>query len=117
VEVEFEWSRGALARGLAHYNNASYFEAHEEWEDLWRQAAGLEKTLLQALIQLSVAFCHRQRGNPAGFRSMLGKSIERFKLCPDALAGLEVSRIRAEAEEWFAANSSGSLPASPPRIL
>jgi hypothetical protein len=30
--MEFDWTQGALAEGLRHYNAAEYFTAHQAWE-------------------------------------------------------------------------------------
>ena len=117
--MDFDWSTGALARGLACYLRGEYFEAHEHWEDLWRQAEGLEKTLLQALIQITVALCHFQRGNCTGAVSLFQKSLQRLERCPDELAGLDVVRLRAAVR---CSSSSAtrlqklcSEPTAPPR--
>ena len=114
--MEFDWNAGELAAGLKCYKQQKYFEAHEHWETLWRQAEGVEKTLLQALIQLSVAFCHRQRGNHRGAVSMLKKSLDRIALCPDSCGDINVARLRAEALAWlefFARGEMGNPPAVP----
>ena len=40
-------------RGQALFNDESFFEAHEEWEKLWKMDLGVEKTWLQGLIQVA----------------------------------------------------------------
>lgn len=43
-------------RGLDLFNHGYYWEAHEEWEGLWRQAHDpLDRALLQGLIRLAAA--------------------------------------------------------------
>ena len=63
-----------LERGLIAARSGDYFEAHEHWEDAWRQMTGPEKTFWQAMIQLVVAMVHLQRGNKHGFHSMCQKA-------------------------------------------
>lgn len=112
----FDWSTGALAEGLGCYNNGAYFDAHEHWEELWRAATGTDKILLQALIQLSVALCHQQRGNRKGTLSMLGKSLALMERCPDNYGGIELARLRAEAESWLEAIRLDHAMPPAPRI-
>jgi uncharacterized protein len=98
--LALDWTRGALAEGLAYYARADFFEAHEQWESVWRKANGTEKTLLHGLIQLAVALCHHQRGNRKGTASLLEKSLRHLALCPDAYAGIDVARLCVELRAW-----------------
>ena len=83
--------RDLLGEGVKFFNAGSYFEAHEVWEDLWRETAGPVRRFYQGLIQAAVAMHHLERGNLAGARSQLSKSLAN-------LAGSEKqpARIRAE---------------------
>ncbi len=38
------------------FNDEKYFEAHEEWEKLWKMEMGLDRTWLQGLIQVAGHF-------------------------------------------------------------
>ena len=63
--------------GLIFFNAGQYFEAHEVWEDVWRSTAkGPLRNFYQGLIQAAVGLHHLHRGNTAGARSQLTKSIE-----------------------------------------
>lgn len=99
--MEFDWKTGALAEGIACYGRAEFFEAHEHWEECWRQAAGADRLLLQGLIQLAVAMCHFQRGNRVGTASLLHKSLARLDGLPDALGGVNVVRLREDVRAWI----------------
>ena len=57
--------------GIAHFNRKEFYDAHEVWEDVWRDSSGAEKKFLQGLIQVAVAFHHRSTGNLVGARSLL----------------------------------------------
>ena len=54
--MEFDWNGGELAAGLKCYKQQKYFEAHEHWETLWRQAEGVEKTLFRTDRQTVALF-------------------------------------------------------------
>ena len=53
-----------LARGLAALCEGRFFEAHEEWEQVWRRTSGTERRRLQGLIQLAAAGVHLRKGRP-----------------------------------------------------
>lgn len=70
-------------RACEHFNQGEYFEAHEEWEELWNEAYGARHAFLQCLIQVAVALHHGRNGNWNGAR----------KLCASALSYLEKGRV------------------------
>ena len=37
--------------GIRHFNAREFYDAHEVWEDVWRESHGMEKRFLQGLIQ------------------------------------------------------------------
>jgi hypothetical protein len=39
--------------GVDLFNEEKYFEAHEEWEKLWKMEMGVDRTWLQGLIQVA----------------------------------------------------------------
>ena len=47
-----------LLRGADLFNRQQFFEAHEVWEDAWRESAGEERRYFQGLIQCAVALEH-----------------------------------------------------------
>ncbi|MCM3875063.1 MAG: DUF309 domain-containing protein, partial [Thermoanaerobaculia bacterium] len=53
-----------FAKGLEEFRAGRFFEAHEEWELLWKDSTGDDKVFLQGLIQLAAACVHVGRGNP-----------------------------------------------------
>jgi hypothetical protein len=113
--LAFEGDSGAWVEGLACYARAEFFEAHEQWEKLWRQSEGQEKILLLGLIQLAVALCHHQRGNRAGARSLFAKSIHNLERCSEEYAGIAVARLRREACGWLT-YLDAEVPGTPPSL-
>jgi tRNA (Thr-GGU) A37 N-methylase len=61
--TEFDWTQAALAEGLRCYDQGEYFTAYEAWETVWLEAYEPDRTFLQGLIQVTVAFHHLQRDN------------------------------------------------------
>jgi predicted metal-dependent hydrolase len=77
--MTFDWTHGPLADGLRDYNAAEYFAAHEAWESVWLNAPQPEKTFLQALIQITVAFHHLTRNNPLGATRLLTAALRKLE--------------------------------------
>jgi predicted metal-dependent hydrolase len=55
-----------LLAGAELFNRGEFFDAHEVWEDLWRDSAPPDRRFYQALIQAAVALHHFARGNLTG---------------------------------------------------
>jgi len=93
--MSLDWSSGGLAEGLACYRNEEFFLAHEHWEGIWLRCAEPEKTFLQALIQITAAFHHMQRGNPLGTASLLRAALRRLNPYPAEYGGVAVESLRS----------------------
>jgi len=112
ADLAIDWTNRAMLQGLQCYHSEQFFEAHEHWEDLWRPAVGEDRLLLQALIQLTVAYCHRQRGNDRGYRSLLSKSLARLAVLPGNSNGAEIATLLAELQARFDASADSILAQS-----
>jgi uncharacterized protein len=91
--MNFDWSQGALADGLRHYNAAEYFAAHEAWESVWLTASQPEKTFLQGLIQVTVAFHHLQRNNSLGATRLLQAALRKLEPHSPHFGGISVALL------------------------
>jgi len=114
----FDWSTGPLAEGLHCYRTRQFFEAHEHWEAVWLTLAEPEKSFLQALVQISAAFHHLQRGNRIGAISLLTRSLRRLDRCPSTFCGIHVAELGHETRTWLTAleNDASQLPAEFPQL-
>jgi predicted metal-dependent hydrolase len=88
--------------GIAFFNECDFFEAHEVWEDLWKDDSDTTRTFYQGLIQAAVALHHFGNGNIRGARK-LNKSFRKY-LEPFAPRheGLDVTRFLAAMDACFA---------------
>lgn len=59
-----------------HFDRGEYFEAHEDWEELWHLASGQRHAYLQGLIQIAVALHHAQNRNYRGTRKLFARALE-----------------------------------------
>jgi predicted metal-dependent hydrolase len=117
MTMPLDWTCGALAKGLRCYQAEEFFLAHEHWEGAWLQSEQPDKTFLQALIQVTAAFHHLQRNNPAGTASLLRAALRRLESYPDLYGDLEVASLRESIHAWLHAldkQETAPNPAFPP---
>lgn len=80
--------------GVRLFNEGLFFEAHEIWEEAWNDSEGNEKRLLQALIQIAVAFLKWQSDIPGGAVKMHRMAMEKLTQLPDRCLGLDVRGLQ-----------------------
>ena len=115
------WQNGDMAstpfrRGIALFNDAHFYDAHEVLEDVWRPARGRRRRFLQALIQVAVGLHHHSRGNLPGARSLLARGGNTLARYPAVYAGLKMAELCASVEAWRAALAAGSATPPLPRL-
>jgi predicted metal-dependent hydrolase len=104
----------AFDEGVALFNQGRFFAAHEAWEVAWRDAEGVERILLQGLIQAAAAILHVERGNLRGARSVYAKACAKLDPLPPDLMGLALDAFRITLGSFFRdALAGGALPAHP----
>jgi len=52
--------------GIVLFNRGEYFDAHEIWEELWKDCPSADRRFYQSLIQAAVALYHGGNGNKPG---------------------------------------------------
>ena len=83
-----------FASGLAEFRAGRFFEAHEEWEALWKDSEGDDKLFLQGLIQLAAACVHIERGNAVPAQRLLALAKEKLDRFGEEERGLSLGLIR-----------------------
>jgi predicted metal-dependent hydrolase len=96
--------------GLEAFNSRQFFEAHELWEDVWRETPEPDKRFLQGLIQVAAAFHHHSRANLLGTRKLLQAGLLKLDSFSGVYGGLEIEPLRAAVRDWIAALESGDSP-------
>jgi predicted metal-dependent hydrolase len=105
-------------KGLEAFNSSRFFEAHELWEDVWRETPEPDKRFLQGLIQVAAAFHHYSRANVLGTEKLLRAGLLKLEDFPERHGELEIELLRQAVREWLAALASGHVPRGmlPPQI-
>jgi len=96
--------------GVALFNGARYWHAHEAWETLWRAAPDDERDFYQGLIKLAAGFLHLSRRNRRGARNKLAEGIAHLHPYEPVHGGIGVTELVNKAKEIVADLDSGAIP-------
>jgi len=114
----------AYLAGIAHYNAGEFWEAHEDWEDIWNEEASDLRLYYQGLIQVAAALHHFGHGNWSGMNKLLKAGTEKLECFRPRAMGLDLDAFLEELAPWcaLAAARTGAhvpvlrVPDEPPRI-
>jgi hypothetical protein len=86
-----------LLRGIDLYHAGLLWEAHEQWEVIWRASADpTEREFLQALIQIAAALLKLRGGNPRGAEKLARRAREHLRRVDrERCLGLALAPLRA----------------------
>lgn len=85
-----------FARGVELFNAGRYFDAHEEWEHLWRECDQSDRRFVQSLIHAAVALYQWNRGNTAGAPTQLARGRAKAGEYPPNHLGVDAVRLWAD---------------------
>jgi predicted metal-dependent hydrolase len=106
----------ALSEGLALIRAGSYFDAHEELEDEWRDAPAEERDFLQGLVHVAVAWLHAERGNRNGCERQLEKAARRLGPYAPAHRGVDVTTVLEDVARARKLVAAGDLRLKGPSL-
>ncbi len=100
-----------FAAGVALFNAAQFWHAHEAWEDGWKSSAdpGL-RLFYKGIIQAAAALVHWQRGNPRGLHRNWDKARPKLVASAPGQLGLAVAPLIAAMDQFVAADGVGHKP-------
>ncbi len=104
--------------GIALFNAGEYFDAHEVWEEVWRDCPAADRRFYQSLIQAAVALYHQCRVNAAGARRLFHSGRSYMTPYRPLYRGLNVDAFWAAVESRLAptlADPPAAGPAPGPR--
>ncbi|HVN56379.1 MAG TPA: DUF309 domain-containing protein [Anaerolineaceae bacterium] len=84
-------------KGIQLFNQARYFEAHEELELAWRQETGPIRELYRGILQVAVAYLHVRNGNLVGAKKMMLRSKRWLAPFPEICQGVRIGQLRRDA--------------------
>ena len=86
----------AFSLGLELARSARYFEAHEAFEEAWREATPGERDFFQGLVHVVVAWYQDGRGNLVGCERQLEKARRRLGPFTPSHRGVDVAGLLAQ---------------------
>ena len=99
-----------FGRGVALFNQARYWHAHEAWELLWRAADERDRDFYQGLIQVAAGLLHLQRRNRRGARNKLREGIEKLTPYQPKFRGIVVVELVTRARTILEEIEEGAMP-------
>jgi len=105
--------QGLFWMGVKLFNAGEFFEAHEVWEEVWRESEEPDRSFYQGLIQFAVALAHLERGNQVGFERLVQRAEEHLAGFPASFGGIRLGELRrqvAELVQWVADLKPGHHP-------
>jgi ribosomal protein S18 acetylase RimI-like enzyme len=99
-------------RGIALLRAGEWFEAHEAFEDVWRQAEPAERDFFQGLVHVAVAWYQAGRRNAVGCERQLEKARRRLSPYVPVHGGLDLVGLLHSVDE-----ARGRFPDLPPPLV
>jgi len=89
-------------KGIEHFNRHEFFEAHDIWEELWREMKGDDsRKFFQGLINAAVALHHYRNGNISGAGRQWAYCFEHLEPYRPRAHDLDVDAFLASLGEIF----------------
>ncbi len=87
--------RELFNEGRRLFNDRAFWEAHEAWEEVWREVPSPQKQLLQGLIQAAAAY-HLIVTSPRinGALGNIEKSLTKLDGMPEVCFGVRIAEVR-----------------------
>ena len=89
-------------KGVAYFNACEFFEAHEVWEELWKNYSGEMRLFYKGLIQAAVALHHFGNGNIRGARKLYHSTRSYLEPYRPWHEGIDLERFLGQFEQCFA---------------
>lgn len=112
--------RDETPHGVTLFNSGRFFDAHEAFEEVWREVPDHEliRRHLQGMVQMAVAFHHQSTGNREGARSVLERAIGNLNGAEESFPGLDWEGLRAGLNPWCEyLGKNPETPENPPPEL
>lgn len=91
-----------LVSGVEYFNECEFFEAHEIWEDLWKDYQGPSRNFYKGLIQVAVCLHHFGNGNIRGAKKLYGSSTKYLAEYQPEHEGVNLTKLLAELKSCCA---------------
>jgi len=93
-------AREACRRGVELFDDRQFFEAHEQFESVWKSPEVLDRDrpFWKGVTQVAVGCCHAQRGNDRGALALLARAVDRLRPFPSPHRGIDTAGLISLAQ-------------------
>ncbi|HDN04693.1 MAG TPA: DUF309 domain-containing protein [Chloroflexi bacterium] len=85
-------------KGIKLFNEGEFYKAHNPLELAWMNTQSPERDLYQGILQIGLAYFQISRSNYRGAIKMFIRGQRNLKPLGDALLGVDINKLRADAE-------------------
>lgn len=112
VEMNDICGHARFREGVEQFNRAYYWEAHEAWEEVWREQEGEAKPFIHAFVQVASAYNFLKTGKISNAVYLFEKALDGFRAfehlqCPFDLRGF-VNELGETAQQIKRVPSNGA---------
>lgn len=93
AEIRDALTSQQFLEGVRLFNTGYYWEAHESWEDVWREQNGDAKTFVQAFVQAAAAYSFIKLGKFSSVSYLFDKAVEKFCQFEHIDSGLQLKPL------------------------
>ncbi len=79
VQTSLNFDDERFQKALTLFNSGDWYSAHDVFEELWFETYGLERNVIQGILQIAVAQIHLESGNKNGATILFGEALGRLK--------------------------------------
>lgn len=85
----------AFTRAVTHFNALAFFEAHEEWEDLWQRLPECDaRRFVQGMIQIAAGFYKLLSvKQPASAARLLSRGVVKLREHANGNPGIDAEEL------------------------
>ncbi|MFZ4827799.1 MAG: DUF309 domain-containing protein [Phototrophicaceae bacterium] len=85
-------------QAIQQFNQREFYQQHDSLEALWVETPSPVRDLYRAILQVGIAYYQIERGNHKGALKMLWRSKQWLAILPDVCQGVDVARLRQDAQ-------------------
>jgi predicted metal-dependent hydrolase len=87
-----------FGEGLKNFNSGYFWEAHEIWEESWRDQDAEAKEFAQSFVQLASGYSFLKQGKVGSAKYILEKAVERLRQFEYLECGVEITPLIQQLE-------------------
>jgi predicted metal-dependent hydrolase len=94
-------------QAVSLFNAHDWYAAHDAFEELWHEAAGEDRLILQGVIQIAVAEHHLSNGNQRGSLLLMAEGLNHIQSSAPHDLGLNLQSLMAVVGRRLASLQAG----------